>query len=452
LMVFASLIFSLIIIYLLLPLFNTITGKELAFQFEPSVIVAFLLIAFVTGLIAGSYPAFYLSGFRPAAVLKGKLKNSLGELLVRKGLVIFQFSLSVIFIVAVLVVYRQTEYIQSKNLGYNRDHLIHFEIPLEMDSAKYSASTAFVKELNNIPGVINASSYYHNLLGDHGAISGFEWPGKIAGSDIEFANLEVGYNFVETAGINLKQGKGFSQNQHSGQEIIFNEKAIQAMGIRDPIGKIVRFWGQDRTIVGVARDFNFESLYNEIKPAFIQTYPVLPNVLLRIKGGSEKETIASVKTAFDNFNKGVIFDVSYLDDEYRNLYIAESRVAILSRSFAALAIIISCLGLFGLVAFTAQRRKKEIGIRKVLGASVSRVTLLLSSEFLKLVLIAILIAFPVAWWAMNNWLQEFAYRIPLKPSIFILTGLAALGITIITISFQSIKAALSNPVQSLRSE
>jgi putative ABC transport system permease protein len=452
LMTFSSLFIAVLLMQLLLPAFNSITGKQLTLLFDTRIVLSVLGIAILTGFVAGSYPAFFLSAFKPSVVLKGTHKHSIGELWIRKGLVIFQFALSAIFIASVLIIYRQVNFIQSKNLGYERDHLIHFEIPLGMDSAKLKATETFVRELNNIPGVVNASSYYHTLMGDHGSISGLEWPAKDPSANIEFANLEVGYNFLETAGIKLRQGRGFSANPNSRHEIVFNEMAIRAMGLKDPIGKTVKFWGEEKEIVGVAADFNFESLYTQVKPCFFQVYPVMPNVLVKIKTGNEKQTIAMIGKAFTDFNKGLAFDYRFLDQDYQALYISETRIGIMSRYFAGLAIIISCLGLFGLAAFSAQRRQKEIGIRKIVGASVTSVALLLSREFLILVGIAILVAFPLVWWTMNDWLSGFAYRVTIGVDIFVITAAAAMLITILTISFQSVKAALSNPVKSLRSE
>jgi putative ABC transport system permease protein len=449
---FLAMLLALILLYSLLPVFNTITGKQLSLEPGAPLVLSVLGITFFTGVLAGSYPAFYLSGFRPVAVLKGTFRSSVTEGWARKGLVVFQFTLSIVFIAAVLIIYRQVTYIQSRDLGYNRDHLIHFEIPLTMDSAKYSAATAFVQELNNIPGVANASSYYHNLTGGHGAIGGVSWPGKNPNRDIEFANLEVGFNFPETIGIKIKEGRNISQNANSMHEIIFNETAIKEMGLKDPIGKRVKFWDEDRLIVGIAADFNFESLYNAVKPCMFRMYPVMPNVLVKLRSGNEKETIEKVKTAYSQFNKGVAFDYRFLDEDYQALYAAETRVGVLSRYFAGLAILISCLGLFGLAAFTAQKKQKEIGIRKVIGASVTQLTFLLSKEFLGLVLLAIGIAFPLVWFAMQHWLDGFAYRVTITADVFLITGITAIAITLFTISYQSISAALANPVKSLRSE
>ncbi|GAB3949000.1 ABC transporter permease [Spirosoma harenae] len=452
LMAFLSLALAILLLIILLPQFNNITGKQISLAFDGSLILAVLGLTILTGLIAGSYPALYLSGFNPTAVLKGKLKTSVGELMVRKGLVVFQFAVSIVFIVAVLVVYQQINYIQTKNLGYNRDNIIHFEIPFEMDSIHMKTSEAFLSELKRLPGVINVSSYYHNLTGQHGAISGFQWPGKDPGKDIEFANLEVGYNFIETIGMELKEGRSFSNNQSVDKEIIFNEAAIKSMVLKNPIGKTVKFWDRERQIVGVVKNFNFESLYKTVEPCFFQVYPIMPNIMVKIRGGSEKQTIAQIQSVFENYNRGLAFDYQFLDENYNALYASERRIGVLSRYFAGLAILICCLGLFGLAAFTAQRRQKEIGVRKVVGASVSNVTIMLSMDFLKLLLVALVIAFPLVGWALSRWLQNFAYHINLGMGVFILTGFSITLITLATVGYQAVKAALVNPVKSLRSE
>jgi ABC-type antimicrobial peptide transport system permease subunit len=463
----ASLLVALAICELFLPVFNEITGKHLTLRFAPTLILALAGITLLTGLFAGSYPALYLSAFRPVDALKGtarfrtrtsvskqlgrsSIKTSWGELWARKGLVVFQFTLSVLFIAGVLIVYRQVSYIQSRDLGYNRDHVIDFNIPIKLDSTYLVHAASFVNELNNIPGVVSAGSHAHNLTGDHGGISGVSWVGKDPGLDIEYANIEIGQNFLQTIGIRLKEGRYFSQNmQH---EIIMNETAIKAMGLKNPIGTVVRFWDEKREIIGVAADFNFESLYQPIKPAFFRCYPVTNSVIVRLKTGAEAQTIAGVRKAFMRFNPGMTFEYRYLDEDYQKLYSSEIRIGILSRYFAGLAILISCLGLFGLAAFTASRRQKEIGIRKVIGASVTQLVYLVSKEFLWLVALALAIAFPIAWLGMNAWLNEFTYRTRITADLFWLTGATVIAITLFTISYQSISAAMANPVKSLRSE
>ncbi len=446
----ASLLAALTICELLLPVFNSITGKQLTLHFSPNLVLTLAGITLLTGLFAGSYPAFYLSAFRPVAVLKGTIKTSWSELLARKGLVVFQFTLSVLFIAGVLIIYRQVSYIQSRDLGYNRAHVIDFNIPMKLDSTYFVQAASFVSELNNIPGVASAGSHFHNLTGDHGAISGVNWPGKDPDLHIEFANIEIGQNFLQTIGIKLKAGRYFSQNMD--HEIIMNETAIKAMGLKNPIGTIVRFWDEKREIIGVAADFNFESLYQPVKPAFFRCYPVGNSVMVRLNSGTEGQAIAGIRTAYMRFNPGMDFEYRYLDEDYQRLYASEIRIGILSCYFAGLAILISCLGLFGLAAFTASRRQKELGIRKVIGASVTQLVYLVSKEFLWLVALALAIAFPLAWLGMNAWLNEFHYRTRVTADLFWLTGATVIAITLLTISYQSISAALANPVKSLRSE
>jgi hypothetical protein len=300
--------------------------------------------------------------------------------------------------------------------------------------------------------VENAGSYAHNLMGDHGDIDGLQWAGKDPRLNIHFANIEVGANFLETVGIKLVAGRYYSPNAKADHEIILNQTAIRAMGLKNPIGTVVKFWDQTKVIVGVAADFNFESLYQQVKPAFFWVYPVGPSVVVRIRPGSEEQAIAAIRAAYKRFNPGMAFDYAYLDDDYTHWYATEIRVGELSRYFAGLAILISCLGLFGLAAFTAQKRKKEIGIRKVVGASATRIAYLLSKEFLVLVAVSIVIAFPLVAVGMHRWLDVFAYRATIGADIFVFTALAALVITLATISFQAVRAALANPVASLRSE
>ena len=451
-MTFISMVIAILLITVLLPVFNDLTGKKLLLNVTPGLALSTLAILLFTGLLAGSYPAFYLSRFRPAAVLKGQLSTAAGELWIRKGLVVFQFTLSVIFIIGVLVVYKQINYIRSKDLGYNRQELIHFEIPFGTDEKSLKGAITFSEELKRLPGVESVGSYYHNLTGQHGSISDFHWPGKDPNKNVDFANLEMGYGFIKTAGIQLAEGRDISSNELAGKEIIFNQAAIDAMGLKDPVGKTVKFWDQQRMIVGVAKNFHFESLYESVKPCFFQLYPVMPNILVRLQSGNEKATIERVRQAYTRFTNNTPFDYKFLDEDYRAQYTSETRIGLLARYFAGLAIIVSCLGLFGLASFAAQKRKKEVGIRKVVGASVHQVVLLLSADFLKLILIAVVVAFPLSWWAMNQWLHNFAYRTPIGAGIFLAAAGAILLITLLTISFQSIRAALANPSDSLRTE
>lgn len=450
LLTFCSLIAAIALVVLLLPQFNSIIGKQLAFHFNEHLFFWILGITLFTGIVAGFYPSIYLSGLKPVIIFKGWTgKSAAGEIWARKGLVIFQFIVSILLILSVTVVYRQMKFIQSKNLGYDRHNVITFTA----EGKIAEAPETFLSEIGSIPGVVNASYMDGDLVGLHSGTTGVDWEGKKTDKIVDFEVLGGGYDLIETLGIKMKDGRSFSRKfglDSSG--IIFNEAAIENMGISDPLGKTVMVWGSKRTIIGVVKNFHFESLYEPMKPFFFLFKPAANNILVKIKIGHTQETLAGLEKIYRTYNLGIPFEYRFLDESYQELYAAEQRVSVLSKYFAILAIIISCLGLFGLAAFTAERRIKEIGIRKVLGASVSGIVTMLSRDFIKLVLIGILIASPVAWYVLNNWLGKFAYRIEIGWWVFLLTGVLAIVIALITVSFQSIKAALVNPVKSLRSE
>jgi putative ABC transport system permease protein len=448
-MAFLSLSLANFFIVLLLPYFNQITGKQLTLQPDVNFVLSNLLIAVGTGLIAGSYPAVYLSGFNPITVLKGKLVTSPGEIWARKGLVIFQFTISIIFILSVIVVYKQIQLIQTKNLGYNRDNVIVFKKEGKLNDSFDN----FLHELKSIPGVINASSTGGNMTSADNTTDALQWKGKDPDDRITFASLQVNYDFLETLNIELKEGRAFSREYGSdSSKIIFTEAAIAAMNMKDPVGKTVTLDGKEMQIIGIARNIHFESLHNKMKPAFFLLRPNTDNIMVKIKAVSSNATIGQIENLYQKFNQGLPFEYSFLDEVYQKLYTSEQRVAVLSRYFSVISIFISCLGLFGLAAFTAERRRKEIGVRKVLGARVSQIALLLSKDFLLLVIVAICIGFPIALWATNNWLQDFAYKADISVWLYIVAAIAAIMIALLTVSFQAIKAAVANPVKSLRPE
>jgi ABC-type antimicrobial peptide transport system permease subunit len=449
LMAILALCIGTLLVSLLLPAFKEITGKNISLHFNTNIIISVLSITLVTGLISGSYPALYLSGFKPVAVLKGKLNTSTGESWVRKGLVVFQFTISVILIISVLVVYNQVKYIHSKNLGYNKDNIIRFK----NEGNLRNNLPSFLAEVRNVPGVVNASSMGGDMVGNHGGGGGISWPGKPEGKGVEFSGLDVDNALMETFDMKMVEGRMFSREYgYDSGKVIFNEVAIAAMHLKNPVGQVVDMWGKKFQIIGVVKDFHFESLYNKVGPFFFRFSQNNSNVIVKIKAGKEKETIARLEKFYKRYNLGLPFEYKFIDDDYQALYASEQRVAVLSKYFAGIGMIISCLGLFGLAAFTAQKRQKEIGIRKVLGATVSNVVVMLSKDFLKLVLIAVLIAFPLAWWELNQWLQSFAYRINIGVEVFAIAGASIFFITLMTISFQAIKAAIANPVKSLRTE
>ncbi len=450
LMAFASLIIALLFVVLLLPQFNLITGKQLSLHIGSSFIITFIIIGLVTGLLAGSYPAFYISGFKPMIALKGKLNTMLGELWVRKGLVVFQYTLSVIFIVAVIVVYKQMRLIQTIDLGYNKENII----TLKNEKKLGDNFSAFMNDVKKIPGVSSASSFNGDMYGGtSGSTEHANWQGKPPSTQILFTDLDIDYGLMELLGMKMAAGRTFSTDFGSDSlSLILNEAAVNAMGIKNPIGKEFDVWGNKYHIIGVAKDFHFESLYEKVKPCFMRCTQAGENFLVKIIGGKEREVISKLNDVYKTYNPGLSLDFSFMDKDYEAMYISEERESILFRWFAALAIIISCLGLFGLAAFSAQKRQKEMSIRKVVGASTTDIVTLLSKDFFKLILIAMLISFPLSWWAMNVWLNNFAYRVNIGASIFIFTFISIMLITLVTISFQSIKTAVANPVKSLRME
>jgi putative ABC transport system permease protein len=448
LLAFISLFIALTIIEFTLPQFNILTGKHLSLSFSLISSVFILSVTLFAGLLAGSYPAFYLSGFNPLSVLKQKIKGSIGELWIRKGLVVFQFTLSIILIAAVVVVYKQMQFIQKKNLGYNKDNVIYFDVEGEVATHLNN----FLNEMKNIPGVISASSINDKIIGISSGTYDLQWKGKPAGTRINFFDASVNYDLLKTLDIQMKEGRTFSRNFGTdSSSIIFNQAAINIMGLKNPLGKTINLWGKPRHIIGVTKDFNFESLHEFVKPLFFILQPMNSLVVMaKLKSGIEKETLEKLKDFYQSFNPRFSFDYKFLDKDYQALYSSEERVSVLSRYFAGMAIIISCLGLFGLSAFTAERRRKEIGIRKVLGLGKFGIIYLLSADFTKLVLTAIIIALPLSFLLTKNWLDSFAYRINLEAWFFIAAGLMALLITWFTVGSQALKAARVNPSQCLR--
>jgi len=460
LMAFLSLIIAFAFIALLLPQFNVITAKHIGLNSVAGFILPAAGIALFTGIISGCYPAFYLSGFNAVTVLKGKLSTSFGELWVRKGLVVVQFTLSVIFVIGFLVVNEQIKYTQTRNLGYNKDNVLCFQWKGELynqwnglSEGKSNAQfEAFMAGLRNVTGVISVTNTAGNILDQIPGTSGVSWRGQEADQRYIFQSPVVGYDFLETLDIRLDEGRSFSKIYHDDySRIILNEAAVKMMGLKNPVGKSIDLNGKSQ-IIGVVKDFHYGSLHNSIEPLIVRFDPNGPNIMVRIKAGMERNTVAELKKYYGEFLPGYTFDFTFMDDDYQALYASEMRVAALSRYFAVLAILISCLGLFGLAAFTAQKRQKEIGIRKVLGATVSNVSVMLSMEFLKLVFFAVVISLPASWWVMNKWLQGFSDRVTINWWFFIVPGLMALLLALITVSFQSIKAAIANPVKSLRAE
>ncbi|WP_217601975.1 ABC transporter permease [Chitinophaga sp. GbtcB8] len=447
----AALLIALLMVALLLPRFSEMTGKQLLPQWDIRFIAAVLGITLFTGLLAGSYPALYLSRFAPSVTLKGKFSNTGNTMWIRKGLVVFQFVVSVIFIIAVMVVYKQVQFVQSRNLGYNKDNIVYFEMEGRVGEKK----EAFLADLKDLPGVINASSIEQKIvLSSFLPTSNISWEGKNLDNQIRFYEMPVNYGLIETLGIQMAAGRAFSKDYSTDSAAaVLNEAAVKVMGLTDPVGKIINRGKTALHIIGVTKNFHFNSLHEEIHPFIFNLAPEQTLLAMaRIQQGREQATLAGIQQLYKTFNPGYSFNYKFLDNDYQAQYASEKLVAQLSGYFAGLTIIVSCLGLFGLAAFTAERRRKEIGIRKVLGATVGNVAVMLSKDFLQLILIAVCIAFPLAWWAAGEWLQSFAYHVHIGVGVFLAAGTATLGITLLTIGFQALKAGWINPVKSLRSE
>lgn len=447
---FIGLAAALILVKVFLGQFNQITGKQLTLSFEPALIIGALTITILTGLISGSYPALYLSGLQPIAMLKGKMKQTFGDTWLRKGLVIFQFTISAILITAVMVVSQQIEYIQSKNLGFNKDNLLRFDYVTE-DNPGYQA---FTQELKSIPGIVNAAGAVDDATGMHGGTSHVSWPGKEEDTRTYFEILAIGYDFIETMNIEMAAGRSYQagRDKPGRSKMIFNEAAVKAMGLENPVGTIVQVQGETSEIIGVVKDFHFQSMYNNIVPLYMQLGKEMEYTLIRLRPENIGETMTAIEKVYDARLDGVPFDFSFVDTDYNAMYLQEQSISSLSKYFAGIAIIISCLGLLGLTAFTAEKRSKEIGIRKVLGSGNWRIVYLLSKDFTRMIFLSLLIGLPISFFIAKEWMQGFAFGIELKAFNFLLVGMLTIGIAWLAVGIQTLKTARANPVDALRSE
>lgn len=463
LMTFIAFLIALAFTYLLLPLFNQLSAKNIIFSFsaDKNILLVFLVMTLLTGVLAGSYPAFYLSSFNPVKVLKGKLSNSLAVVAVRKGLVTFQFIISVVLIIASVVIARQMNYMRTADLGFAKDRQI--VIPLRTDASK-AIYTTLKNELKNIPQILSVggSAYYPGIINPSDAM--FYKDGQTM---VDARHTRVNYiddSFLNTLQIQTATGRLFSPEFKSdtGNKVIVNENAVKDYGFADArkaIGQNIHYDLQGKQysfqIIGVVKDFHYEDLHLPVTPYLFQlTYDKnqYNYLIVHAKAGNMAPLIKTLETTWRQVNHSDPFVYNFLDDEFQKNYEADNRLAGIVGYFTAIAILISCLGLFGLAAFSAEQRTKEIGVRKVLGASVSTIVSLLSVDFLKLIVASIVIASPIAWWAMNKWLQGFAYRKSIDWTIFAYTTIIAIVIGLVTIGSQAVKAAIANPVKSLRSE
>jgi predicted permease len=462
-MALLSAIAALIFIALLLPAFNVLVQKQLLIGLDnPYHLLSLGLITLICGVIAGSYPSLYLSSFNPVSVLKGiKIKDG-SAAYIRKGLVVLQFTISISLIVSTIIIFQQIQHVKSRQLGFNKDNLI--EMSVQGDMGKY------FNVINQ--DLINTGLVEKTALSDHATIYGgnntgdFTWETKAPGTKVLVSTRSVSPEFMLTSGIKVIDGRDFqytdmpdtSVKSANGLNVIITESLAKLMGKGSAVGKkILRESNKNEsvTVVGVVNDYVYGNMYGKPDPVMFlglpQQYASVMYVRLKPESSTEK-ALAEIEKVMKKHNPAYPFEYRFVDDQFNKMFSAEMLISKLSRVFAAIAIVISCLGLFGLAAYTAERRTKEIGVRKVLGASVSGLAGLLSKDFLKLVALSCLVAFPISWWYMNNWLQNYTYRINISWWIFIAAGALAIIIALATVSFQAIKAAIANPIKSLRTE
>jgi len=451
---FFALLIAGLCVELALPAFNAVSGKQLSFDTKP--ILAFIGLGLLVGIVAGIYPAFYLSSFKPITVLKGKFTTANKSFGLRSSLVVFQFFISVALIIGTIVVYQQMKYIQNKDLGYNKEQLITIPNSYVLGNNE----KVFKQQMLQDPRIVSATMSYYKPAGPSNYNNGLAYP---QGNDkliVNGVDYHVDEQYISTMGMKMVSGRNFSKEfTTDSSAIILNETAAKAFGWNNvtAIGKTVIRQNSDKGnnfpfhVIGVVKNFNFKSLHEAISPLYMTLQPE-GGLIFKIKTTDVTGLLATMKKQWDSYKTEQPFEYNFMDDLFNKTYSTEQKTGNILNLFSILTIFVACLGLFGLVTYTAEQRTKEIGIRKVLGASVTQVTKMLSKDFLKLVLIASVIAFPAAWWAMNKWLQSFAYRIHVSFWVFVIAGATALLIALVTVSFQAIKAALQNPVESLRTE
>ncbi|QHW01633.1 FtsX-like permease family protein [Spirosoma endbachense] len=447
---------ALLMAEVLLPLFNDVAGTGLQIPYHlPLFWLTLAVLTGVVSLLTGLYPAFFLSSFRPAVVLKG-LFNSQKGLGFRQSLVVGQFTLSIIMIIGTVIIYKQLAYMQTAKLGFDKSQLLYVRLKGDLRSKAWQ----FKDQVAQLPGVARSSVTTSNLVGIMNSTV-VEWEGQTPKDEFLMTNMNVDQDFISTTGMSIAAGRNFSAKIPSDtssklQAYLINETAAKRMGWSSAtaLGKRIKHWGQEGQVIGVLKDFHFRPLRVAIEPFIFRFQPSNPyfNLLVKTEPGTLSRTQADIAAVYKKLDPANPLSYGFVDQDLEAQYRAEQRVGRIILYFSILTILIACLGLFGLATFTAEQRTKEIGIRKVLGASVASITSLLSKDFLRLVLIAILIAIPISWYAVDQWLKNFAYKTAIEWWVFALSGLLTVAVALLTVSFQSIKAALMNPVKTLRSE
>ncbi|MCK6541194.1 ABC transporter permease [bacterium] len=450
-----AMIIAVLLAEMALPFFNELSGKSLdiGIATNPLLGIGLALAVLLVGVLAGTYPAFYLTAYQPIAVLKGAIASGVKNSRLRDVLVVFQFCVSIILIAGTIIVYQQLQYVQNRNLGFQKEQILVIHNVWQMNKQ----GDAFKQSVLRTPGVASAS-LTSTLPGHPTGNSAFQIEGDASNEPYLLWQVRTDFDFLKTMGINMSQGRDFSMEHPSDSSaIIINEAAVRLMNMPQPLGKrLTRFSSPPYEIVGVTQDFNFQSLRNPVRPISIfmnpPGFPAPSFLAVRVKPDHLQETIQSIGQVWNQFQPGEPYVYTFLDEDFGNLYRTEERAGTIVTTFSSLAIFIACLGLLGLAAFATERRTKEIGIRKVLGASEGHIIGMICKEFVLLVTVALVISVPIAYYVMNRWLQDFAYRIDIGADVFILSGVIALTVALLTVSYTAIRAALSNPVNALKYE
>ncbi len=445
-----GMLLALSLVQLLLPSFSHFTGKNLAIPFgQADFRLGVVAVTLFTGLLAGSYPAMFLSSFQPVKVLKGLFRMDNREISLRKGLVVFQFVLATVLPIASLAVYAQIQYLKNKNLGLNRANVIYFPLNTEMKS-----HAALRQTLSSYSAIRSLSFSSANPLTMLNISSDPRWDGKNPADNTDFINATTDYDFIRTLGITLKEGRDFSRDfSADSSNYLINEEAARRMNMRNPVGQNLHFWRGKGKIIGVMKDFHHRSMHAPIEPLILMLWPSDTYVgLIRANAGQTDQALEALRATFRKHCPSIPLEYHFLDETFAQLYKSETLTGQLAFYFTGLSIFISCLGLFGLASFATAQRTKEIGVRKVLGAPVSSILLLLSKDFIRLVLLANVVAWPLAYWGVRKWLENYAFRIDIQPWLFVIPALLVLLIALLTVSVQTIKAARQNPVKALRYE